>query len=194
MKLTKKISLSLLLLAMATSIVFSVTSTLYASACPADPWRTYSNARGETWTGTILITYEPLAKNEKPDMPGYATPLDLPGYTDIIVKISFYLRLYNRSGRDVMTFSCSPGRDNDGYTSFWLLGDYCDRQGEAVHNFLRTKVYPVLCGGECTGALKSVVDEGGNTEYQASNGYDDSSPLHHSAEITIIAPCSNCGP
>ena len=120
-------------------------------------------------------------------MPPDSEPEELPGYTDQVVKLGFFVRLENKKlGWD--TFS-GLARDEVGYYLFWALGDYfSERIGEALNKFLSERVYPDLPGNTGTdGCLVEWYEEKNNVEYQLQNfiGLDPESPLYYSAKITV---------
>lgn len=175
----------------------AVPSVSYGAACPFDPWYPDSTAKGDEWVGTIFIRYE---FTEATDLPPASSPIPVPGLQDAKAKMEFVLKLRAKNQRPALeTFSGTGlvyhdpiNRTGPTYTTFYVIGNYCDWQGWAVHEFLKTIVYPALCGTEDCGALKSVIEENGNTQQWSSSiptAIDPNvTPLYHSAEITIVAP------
>jgi len=177
------------------AIIFTGVSTLYSSGGVPNPWGLDPSARGQQWTGTLVIS------GQIADVPGLPAgglppdsfiPLNVPGYKDQVLKIKFFVQLGNKK-YPAKSFS-GLGKDSNGYL-FYALGDYgSGRFGEALNTFLRQKVYPYLPGGPYTGycVITGLSNDSNNVETQlrvdsyGRNLFNPETPLYYSATITLV--------
>jgi hypothetical protein len=181
-------------------IFFAGSSLVYAGAVPpGGPWYANPYASGTEWTGTLFVNFVDTGK--KKTSGGVGTRVDpSTGYIEYVVNVKFFLVLSPRKGKsptqyfsgigatcatmtdDPSTWSCQAGSPM--YDEFYLVGDYGTRLGYALHNFLRTEVYPEL-GSSGFGDLAYAPLGEGNAQ-DASQQADYSAPWYWAVPVTIV--------
>lgn len=145
------------------------------------PWYPNEYVKGKEWSGTLFINFVDTGSKKVEDRVGSSVDPVL-GYTEYVVYVYFSLVLYPIKTNDDPLFFGGIGKTCDQldpywpvcdgsdafYDKFYLPGDYTLRFGAALHNFLREKVFPAICGTQDCGALNSAdFQSGQGNAYEA---------------------------
>jgi len=199
----RKTKLAISLAVIGAAILFAGNYDVYAGG-GTSPWPINTNVpkKSTTWTGNLVITAEiaNISGSPAPGLPADVYPTLGGLYQDVIVKISFFVRLEN-SSKGYATFSGlakydevdSQGKVTGTYYLFYVPTHYGSGLiGAALNKFLTEKVYLNLPpGGYSNGALTSVTNGVYNVDTQLKldqygrQNFQPETPLYFNADITV---------